>query len=381
MTIRNDDIELQEQLDKLEIRKKKSEMRAENKFAYEYITREQTGLIPMELTEEEEELIFTFSLDGLQPYSALEDEETEYQYRFLENFYRLYPVWQDYDLLLSEDNLYYDANFMPCVAFRDIREADDVPQEEDFLEEYKKIAAGVLSRRFSYTQAQESGIEIVRKDKNAEFILENTSLPEFYEGIRQRANEIYLDNKNNKVRLDKYKYRLRNKAIIITLAILSAIIIYMGYQTLIVLPRSRAVIQASRAYTVQDYVECIDRLRRIEPSQMDTYTKYILAVSYARGEALSREELENVVERISIYSNETLLEYWIAIGRSAYDRAENMAQALSDDKLLIYAYMKELNYLEGNVTMDGEEKQSRMTELGNAITQIGEKYEPGEDEE
>lgn len=381
MTIQNDDIELQEQLDKLEIRKKKSEMRAENKFAYEYITREQTGLIPMELTEEEEELIFTFSLDGLQPYSALEDEETEYQYRFLENFYRLYLVWQDYDLLLSEDNLYYDANFMPCVAFRDIREADDVPQEEDFLEEYKKIAAGVLSRRFSYTQAQESGIEIVRKDKNAEFILEDTSLAEFYDEIRQRANEIYLDNKNNKVRLDKYKYRLRNKAIIITLAILSAIIIYMGYQTLIVLPRSRAVIQASRAYTVQDYVECIDRLRRIEPSQMDTYTKYILAVSYARGEALSREELENVVERISIYSNETLLEYWIAIGRSAYDRAENMAQALSDDKLLIYAYMKELNYLEGNVTMDGEEKQSRMTELGNAITQIGEKYEPDEDEE
>lgn len=381
MTIQNDDIELQEQLDKLEIRKKKSEMRAENKFAYEYITREQTGLIPMELTEEEEELIFTFSLDGLQPYSALEDEETEYQYRFLENFYRLYLVWQDYDLLLSEDNLYYDANFMPCVAFRDIREADDVPQEEDFLEEYKKIAAGVLSRRFSYTQAQESGIEIVRKDKNAEFILEDTSLAEFYDEIRQRANEIYLDNKNNKVRLDKYKYRLRNKAIIITLAILSAIIIYMGYQTLIVLPRSRAVIQASRAYTVQDYVECIDRLRRIEPSQMDTYTKYILAVSYARGEALSREELENVVERISIYSNETLLEYWIAIGRSAYDRAENMAQALSDDKLLIYAYMKELNYLEGNVTMDGEEKQSRMTELSNAITQIGEKYEPDEDEE
>lgn len=381
MTIQNDDIELHEQLDKLEIRRKKSEMRAENKFAYEYITREQTGLIPMELTEEEEELIFTFSLDGLQPYSALEDEEAEYQYRFLENIYRLYPVWQDYDLLLSEDNLYYDANFMPCVAFRDIREADDIPREEDFLEEYKKIAVGVLSRRFSYTQAQESGIEIVRKDKNAEFILEDTSLAEFYDEIRQRANEIYLDNKNNKVRLDKYKYRLRNKAIIITLAILSAIIIYMGYQTLIVLPRSRAVIQASRAYTVQDYVECIDRLRRIEPSQMDTYTKYILAVSYARGEALSREELENVVERISIYSNETLLEYWIAIGRSAYDRAENMAQALSDDKLLIYAYMKELNYLEGNVTMDGEEKQSRMTELSNAITQIGEKYEPDEDEE
>lgn len=377
MAMHDDRTELKDS--SLEIRRKKSGMRAHNMFDYEYLTRERTGLIPMQLTEEEEELIYTFSLDGLQPYSALQEEEAEYQYRFLENFYRLYQVWQDYDLPFSEDNLYYDANFMPCIALRDIREVGDIPQEELFLEEYKKITAGVLNRKFSYTQVQESGIEIVRKDKKAEFVLEETDLAGFYDVVRQQAEEIYLDNKNNKVRLDKYKYRIRNRVIMITAAVLMAIIVYTGYETLVVLPRSRAVIQASRAYTVQDYVECIDRLKRIEPEQMDTYTKYILAVSYARGEAFNREELQNVVDQISIYSNETLLEYWIAIGRSAYDRAENYAQALSDDKLLVYAYMKELNYLEGNVTMDGEEKQSRMTELGNAIVQIGDKYEPEEE--
>lgn len=381
MVTQEEHTELQTQYIKLEIRRKKSQMRAGNMFDYEYITRDRAGLIPMQLTEEEEELVFLFSMDGLQPYSALEEEETEYQYRFLENFYRLYQIWQEYDLQFSEDNLYYDTNFMPCIAFRDIREVGDRPQEEAFLEEYKKMAAGVLSRRFSYTQVQESGIEIVRKDKRAAFVLEDTDLADFYDNIRQQAEDIYLDNKNNKVRLDKYKYRLRNRVIIIAAAVMMAVMIYTGYQTLVILPRSRAVIQASRAYTVQDYVECIDRLRRLKPDQMDTYTKYILAVSYARGEALSREELQNVVDRISIYSNETLLEYWIAIGRAAYEQAENMAQALSDDKLLIYAYMKELNYLEGNVTMDGEEKQRRMTELSNQITQIGEKYEPDEDGE
>ena len=36
--------------------------------------------------------------------------------------------------------------------------------------------------------------------------------------------------------------------------------------------------------------------------------------------------------------------------------------------------MKELNYLEGNINMDGEEKQNRMNELGNAITEISSKY-------
>ena len=89
---------------------------------------------------------------------------------------------------------------------------------------------------------------------------------------------------------------------------------------------------------------------------------------------MEKEELENVLERLSIYSSEIELEYWIAIGRSAYERAENIAMALSDDKLLIYAYMKELNNLEGNVTMDGAEKQKRVNFLSNEITAIGEKY-------
>ena len=131
---------------------------------------------------------------------------------------------------------------------------------------------------------------------------------------------------------------------------------------------------ASRAYTVQNYVDCIDKLKNLKPEHMDTYTKYILASSYARSEALEKEELQNVLEKLSIYSNEAELGYWIAVGRGNHAQAENYAKALSDDKLLIYAYMKELDYLEGNITMDGEEKQSRMNELGNAITEIGKKY-------
>ena len=64
--------------------------------------------------------------------------------------------------------------------------------------------------------------------------------------------------------------------------------LYMGYQTLVILPRDQAVIRASRAYTVQNYVECIDELQNMQTDQMDTYTKYILASSYARCEALEK---------------------------------------------------------------------------------------------
>lgn len=368
---------IQEQI--LEKRIKKSDLRAKDIFDFEYLTKKSAGLLPMQIEEEEEEIVMRFSLEGMRPLTELKSEEAEYRWRFICNWYALFHTWKDYELSFEEENIYFDNNFMPYIAFRDIRLPEETLDEEMFLETYRQLAAGVLSNKFSYRQIAESGVEIVEKDKRASFVLEERSLSEFYLCVKQKADEIYEDNKRNKIRLDQKRYRIGIRIAIGILTVLLAVIVYTGYQTLVVLPRDKAVIRASRAYTVQSYVDCIDCLKRIKPEKMDTYTKYILAVSYAKTEAMEKAELQNILDKLSIYSNEVELEYWIAIGRSAYDQAENMAQALSDDKLLIYAYMKELNYLEGNVTMDGEEKQNRMTQLSNAITEIGKKYTTDEE--
>lgn len=356
----------------LEKRMKKSDLKAAGVFDYEYITRSVQGLLPCRLTEDGEDVIWEFDIEDMHPLSELKSEEPEYQYRFLQNFRKLQEVWQNYELPMEEDNIYYDCNFMPCLAIRDIKSSEE--QEKTFFEEYKYLAAGILNKKYSYTQVRESGMEILRKDKKASFVSECDSMEELYTYIREKAGELYEINKFQKIRLDKKGHQLRSRIFAGAFILLLVLLIFTGYQTFVVLPRNKAVIRASRAYTVQNYVDCIDNLKGIKPEQMDTYTKYILAVSYARSEALEKEELTNVLDKISIYSNEIELEYWIAIGRSDFDRAENVAKALSDDKLLIYAYMKELNYLEGNINMDGEEKQSRMTELSNAITEIGKKY-------
>ena len=215
---------------------------------------------------------------------------------------------------------------------------------------------------------------IAAKDKALGYILACKTTEEMYKEIGERAEQIHRENSEEKIRLDKRKYETGKKILAGILCVFILALFYMGYQTFVILPRDQAVIRASRAYTVQNYVECIDELQNMQTDQMDTYTKYILASSYARCEALEKTELENVLKNISSYSNEAELGYWIAIGRSDFTQAENYAKALSDDKLLIYSYMKELNYLEGNINMDGEEKQNRMNELGNAITEISSKY-------
>lgn len=357
-----------------EKRLKKSQLRADDLFDYEYLMNEEIGLIPCQIEEEGEDIIFKFEMKGIRPIGELKQEDMEYRLRFLQNFFLLKKIWRKYSLPMEEENLFFDYNFMPCIAVRDVKETGSSCGDAEFFEIYQDLAAGLLSRKYSYFQIRESGPEIIRKDKKAAFVLSCETSEELHEQITEKAEEMYLINKNEKVRLDKKGYKLKLRLLSGALALLSLLLLYTGYQTFGVLPRDKAVIQASRAYTVQNYVDCIDKLRKIKPEQMDTYTKYILAVSYARSEALEKVELQNVLDRISIYSNEIELEYWIAIGRADYALAENYAKALSDDKLLVYAYMKELDYLEGNVTMDGEEKQSRMNELSNAITEIGKKY-------
>ena len=357
----------------LEMRMKKSMMKADCMAAYEYVTSNEKGLLSCKLEEEGEDLLFYFNTMDKYPLSELGAEELEYKYRFLENFITMQDIWQNYVLPMEEKNIYFDNNFMPYFAFRDIKTSDD-DLELSFFEEYQYLAAGILNKKYSYTQVKESGLEILRKDKEASFVMECENLEELYSIIKERADRLHESNREQKMLIDRKKFKIGRRIVAGIIGILVLLLIVTSYQTIVILPRNRAVIKASRAYTVENYVECIDYLKRIEPKQMDTYTKYILAVSYARSEALEKEELGNVLDKLSIYSNEIELEYWIAIGRSDFERAENVAKALSDDKLLIYAYMKELNYLEGNVTMDGEEKQNRMNELSNAITEIGKKY-------
>ncbi len=363
---------MREESNVMEIRIRKSELKADDQDAYNYLVRDVPGLLPCEIEEDGEEILFVFRMDDMHSFNELSREFAEYQLRFLANFRELEDVYENYRFPLDSDNIFYDSNYMPYIAVRDIREQGD--DADPFLEVYKCIAAGTLNRRYDYETIRESGIEIVRKDKKVAFISECDDSDSLKAECRKRADHLHRVSAEEMVHIDRRRHEAVGILTWIVIAILILTLALTCYGTFVVLPRNRAVIRASRAYTVEDYVECIDDLASVRIEDMDSYTKYILAVSYARCEALEKEELSNVLASISIYSNEAELEYWIALGRGLYSQSQNRAMALSDDKLLIYSYMKELNHLESDVSMDGEEKQNRMNELSNAITEIGKKY-------
>ena len=363
------------------INKKKSELNAKNKFDYEKLVHHSQNLLPCYYEEKEEEVIFCYECDGYLCSNNIKREDKENQFRFLVNFFRLYDIYVEYKIMFHPDNIFYDENYIPCVKERDLYDAGEKPDEGDFLFLYKTFVGAVLGWEYGVVQLQESGLEILRKELQLRPFIEAKTKEELVDLLRKERNKYVESQKNNTVRITKRENKIKNILSIagsVLLIFCVAMFCYLGF---FFIPYQKSIINANEAYIQKDYVACIDSMKKIDIKSMNINTKYILAFSYAKSESLEREEIEMLTSKLSINSNEKELEYWICLGRLDMERAESLAQSLSDDKLLIYAYLKELNHLQNNTSMEGEEKQARISKLEEDIKSLGDKYTPKEEEE
>lgn len=357
---------------------KKSSLAAEDSFDYQKITANVQGLIPCSFQESLEEVTFAYDLTDLKALKEIKHEAEEKQRQFLVNFVKLYEIFMQYRIEISEDNIFYDDNMIPFVKARDLYGREKKADEKEFLYQYKCVAGGLLSRKYQIDQVLESGLEILHREKSLNRIVQADDVQELVEALKN-IRDIFLKNKKEKMKeVSKKKYSFWKMTAIVMLVLgitTGGLSIYYGG---FIIPREKALVMANERFITRDYVGCIDSVKQIEIEEMDVHTKYILAVAYASTESFKQEEISNIVSRLSVNSNEKELEYWISLGRLDVREAENLALALSDDKLLIYAYMKEIDILENESNMDGEEKKSRLDTLNSEINALGEKYKTEE---
>ena len=130
-----------------------------------------------------------------------------------------------------------------------------------------------------------------------------------------------------------------------------------------------------------NYSGVIEDFEKTDMSRLSVYDKYILAYSYIQCENLTEEQKKNINSALSLDTNEKILDYWIALGRLEVSEAENIAQQVSDNDLLLYAYLKEKNMLETDTEISGSEKEERMEELDSKIERLLEGDEDETEEE
>lgn len=365
---------MEEQNNKIRKTEKKSNMVAQEFFEYQNLSNPQPYAIPCSIEENGEEVVLTYDITGLKNIAELKNQPLEYQYQFLINIEKLESLFRQFSFPFEEENCYFNENMLPYICFRDVRNEYEKDLEAAFLREYQYLTAGILNKKYTWKQIRDSGLEIVEKDKYIMQIRDCKTAEDLAELLRSKKEEFIKKIQETKIRVDKKKYQRNHIIFRISLALFVIVLFYTGYQNLFVIPMQRAIMSASKSFVTQNYVSCIDDLENVDIDQMDSYTKYILAVSYTKAENFDQEEMKNIAEKVSISSNEKELEYWISIGRLDIAQAQNIAKALSDDKLLIYAYLKEINMLENNTAMDGTKKQERLNELNQEMDALGEQY-------
>nr|WP_294494296.1 type VII secretion protein EssB/YukC [uncultured Mediterraneibacter sp.] len=358
---------------------KKSALNARDRYDYEKLCIHRDGLLPCSYEEDREDLYFSYDTRGMKPFNSIKGEAREKKYQLLINFALLGKLLDSYKLSFREDNLYYDENYMLYLKERDIYARGEKPDEARFLAAYKSFVAGVLGSKYSVSQILESGIEICKGEKWFAPVYECATSDEVADVIRSAKTD-YEAKKSVQIReVGRKSYLIwRIIAVAATVGFLVCAI-WAGWLFARVVPRQENLLAANRAYIQRDYLSCIENLREMEPEDMDSDTLYILAVSYASAESFRRDEMQTIISNLSPNSNPKALEYWIRIGRLETKTAEEIALSLSDDKLLIYAYMKEADDLENDTTIDGETKKERLDRLETEINKLGEKYESDTD--
>lgn len=357
---------------------KKSEIYIKTENDFEELRKPGEQFLDCCMEEEKETVIFRYDIEGKKPFSMLREEKKIDRLRALLEVAKLAEEYEYYRFTISPENLYYDRNFRIYVKRREAYEPGVSGELEDLAEQYRALTAHVLQKKYDFNDYYLGGSDLYKKNSNLKELVvigDCESMGEWLEAAYETEREAVF---SKRVEVNKAWYQMNVWYMAVTIAIIVAAGIYIVYAAGELLPRKNAMLEAQNSFLDGKYVQVIDDLEDIDMKYMDRYLKYILAVSYVKGESLTPEQKENVLETITVDGEEKLKDYWIYLGRLNTTEAENIAMQRSDDELLLYAYMTEKAILEKNSEISGEEKAEQLDALTKKIEELAKQYETEE---
>ena len=359
-----------------EIRIQKADMKARTSYDYRRLEQRHSLLIPCSVEEEKETLYIKFNTEGMQPFETLRGESRLRKIEVLLQAAELKNLWTGFEFSMHPDNLYYDRLGRVKVARRDIADANDPGREERFLKMYRALAGYILEGSRSYEDYLSGGAEILKNREEFVRLME----AETFEAEKSYLIGLYettlAKEKQTTQRVGRRKYRTLVVYSIISAVLLAGLAAACIYSFAWYIPRQDKMAAANDAYLQRDYIAVIDSLRDFDIDDMGRAQKYILATAYIQGQSVdtfSTEDKEAILSKITYQANETVLDYWISLGRLDVSQAQELAMQMSDDQLLLYAYMQELDQIDADREMAGEEKASRKEELMQEIETLADR--------
>lgn len=356
---------------------KRSSLHASSRYDLHKLQSAGEHFLPITIQEREEELEFTYDSKRMRSFTEIRQESVEVILNILIQMARFATDREKYDFSMEPANLYYNSNGRVCIKTRDLSSQ----QEDSFLASYKALTACALTGKYSYQDYLEGGEEFFGSIPTTRFLLAVTTVMELEESLEKYKEEHLHIQKSKHITVSKTSNLIWKTAAGV-FAVATIVLGIYGYRQFFQqMPHLTAVSKGNNAYIEGDSVALIDALKPVGLEAMDKHQKYILAEAYLQSENLSNEQKENRLEKLSLSSNEKELEYWIMLGRMEAAAGEDLAMQLSDDELLLYAYLKDKAQVQSDTKLAGSEKEERLADLQGKIDSLKEEYKIGEEED
>lgn len=369
---------MEEQTKVLVEQRKKSTFAAKDGYDFYKLSLAGDNFLSMEWEEEGEDITLTYDVENKIPFSQILKEDKFFIYNILISISFLELDYIKYKFSIEPGNLFYNSIGRVYVKDRDIRVGFDVRNKEEFFEDYKALCACALTGQYKYSDYREGGFALYKKSSLTASFNDMKSTEELVDYLMKFRDEQSDVQAKNYASVNKRTYLFMKIAIAVLAIVVVGLGAYFTYNVLHKEPYYEAVIAADNAYIENDIAGVIKALQEAEIEDLDKHHKYVLARSYIQSEGLTNEQKDNILSRITMLSSDKEYEYWIYIGRKDYENAENIAMQLSDDELLLYAYLVEKDLIENDTTLDGSEKAEKISSLQIKIDSLVKKYENDE---
>ena len=360
----------------MEIRVQRADMEAKTIYDFKRLEHGTVAMLPMTIKEEKETLLLCFDMEGMHSITEVQKMEKLQRLELILQVAELEKDYMRFEFQLSPENLYYDRLNRVKIKFRDITTGLYEERKEQFLKLYQALIGYIMDGSRPYEDYLSGGKELLKNQKEVVTLLSAETLEEEISLLQTLYENYKKEETILKIKVDKKKYKKMNIYGIVSsvfLVVLFGTVVY-GYFWHI--PRQDKIVEANDAYLQKDYIRVIDSLKDFEIGQMERAQKYILATAYIQGESVdsfSTKDKEVILSKINYQSNEGIFDYWIHLGRMEVKEAENLALQMSDDQLLLYAYLQELSRIEEDQEMSGEEKSSKKQDLMKKVEELADK--------
>ena len=364
----------------MEIRVQRADMEAKTIYDFKRLEHGTVAMLPMTIEEEKETLLLCFDMEGMHSITEVQKMEKLQKLELILQVAELEKDYMRFEFQLSPENLYYDRLNRVKIKFRDITTGLYEERKEQFLKLYQALIGYIMDGSRPYEDYLSGGKELLKDQKEVVTLLSAETLEEEISLLQTLYENYKKEETILKIKVDKKKYKKKYKKMNIY-GIVSSVLLVVLFGAVVYgyfwhIPRQDKIVEANDAYLQKDYIRVIDSLKDFEIGQMERAQKYILATAYIQGESVdsfSTKDKEVILSKINYQSNEGIFDYWIHLGRMEVKEAENLALQMSDDQLLLYAYLQELSRIEEDQEMSGEEKSSKKQDLMKKVEELADK--------